>query len=49
MGGSTILSMQELKDAEECPMAAAAEVTKDVKLTRSPEGCSRRLRIHSSS
>ncbi len=31
--GSTILSMQELKDAEEAHGAAAAEVTKDVKLT----------------
>lgn len=31
--GSTILSMQELKDAEEDHGAAAAEVTKDVKLT----------------
>lgn len=30
--GSTILSMQELKDAEEAHGAAAAEVTKDVKL-----------------
>lgn len=31
--GSTILSMQELKDAEGAHGAAAAEVTKDVKLT----------------
>ena len=31
--GSTILSMQELKDAEEAHGAAAAEVAKDVKLT----------------
>lgn len=31
--GSTILSMQELEDAEEAHGAAAAEVTKDVKLT----------------
>lgn len=31
--GSTILSMQEIKDAEEAHGAAAAEVTKDVKLT----------------
>lgn len=31
--GSTILSMQEFKDAEEAHGAAAAEVTKDVKLT----------------
>lgn len=31
--GSTILSMQELKEAEEAHGAAAAEVTKDVKLT----------------
>ena len=31
--GSTILSMQELKDAEEAHGAAAAEVTRDVKLT----------------
>ena len=31
--GSTILSMQELKDAEEAHGAAASEVTKDVKLT----------------
>ncbi len=31
--GSTILSMQELKDAEEAHGAAAADVTKDVKLT----------------
>lgn len=31
--GSTILSMQELKDAEEAHGAATAEVTKDVKLT----------------
>lgn len=31
--GSTILSMQELKDAEEAHGAAAVEVTKDVKLT----------------
>ncbi len=31
--GSTILSMQELKDAEEAHGAAAAEVNKDIKLT----------------
>ena len=36
--GSTILSMQELKDAEEAHGAAAAEVTKDVKLTGRQKG-----------
>ena len=36
--GSTILSMQELKDAEEAHGAAAAEVTKDIKLTGRQKG-----------
>ena len=36
--GSTILSMQELKDAEEAHGAAAAEVNKDVKLTGRQKG-----------
>lgn len=36
--GSTILSMQELKDAEEAHGKAASEVTKDVKLTGRQKG-----------
>ncbi|OUP08636.1 YfcC family protein [Collinsella sp. An2] len=37
--GSTLLSMQELHDAEEAHGAAAAEVNKDVKLTGRQKGC----------
>ena len=36
--GSTILSMQELKDAEEAPGKAASEVHKEVKLTGRQKG-----------